>query len=1015
MPTLGFLSDSLHPAVQWTLAAAALVAWIVSLALARRRGRPAAVALRALIRVVLGTFAFAALAGALRATPGLSLATNWPLWVPALLAAGGSELALALYAAERRTISPRAGRVLATLRILVILGVVGLMLRPVLNLEWEQTVRRQVAVLVDDSDSMRIMDTDMAPARQLRLAEVLPPDGEVPARPYRLETVEPALARLASELQTEVDWLGTLGSLPPETARRRMADRAPEMKQVLGDVAARAEQQKEAVSAPLTGELPLGEPTRDALEALSATIEERIIAPLGEAANAVDAGDHYALLASLPTIATALEETARRTGRLADDVDLTFYDTLTQDVRDRLEENARRTRLDVADALLGEPAGEAGILPELAADYRVRLYRFAADARELGGGEPGADTAVQGLTDFTAALKKVTMDIAADDLAGVLFLTDGRHNGPTSPEAVSRKLAAGGVPISTVLVAATTPPCDAAVIGIDAPETAASGDRLYVGADVKLDGLEGRTADVYLLLDDTVVDTVKLDVPADAMRTRVELSHVPEGDGVVRYTVAVQRFENEVLSGNNEYPLPVRVSDERTKLLIVEERPRWEFRYLKNLFAARDRAVKLQWILLHPETIGGQPPAPTVVASAGNPADQARATKLPAEDDEWLRFDVVVLGDIPPDTLAGGDMDALNRFVVDRGGTLVVVAGPAHMPHGFARTRLQELLPVDFRADPGYLSAPEESYRIALTAAGQRSVMLRLEATPEANDAAWEQVPEIYWRHPGTTARPTAQVLAWARTDADDADTDVRQRALITTQNVGLGRVVFLSFDRTWRLRSKHGDRYHYKFWGQLLRWAVRGELPAGTEHVRLGTDQTRYALHAPVTVTARLLNTDRTPVADAQVAAVVSRDGQAVLRRRLEYRSDQPGVYSADIGELPPGDYSVELQGPDVERILAEETQTTVETSFSVEPSASAEQVNLSGDAAVPSALARTTGGVVVAPAAWAQAIESMRAGDVTVTNRLEVPLSSAWPVLAVLCALAATEWIIRKRTGLP
>ena len=48
------------------------------------------------------------------------------------------------------------------------------------------------------------------------------------------------------------------------------------------------------------------------------------------------------------------------------------------------------------------------------------------------------------------------------------------------------------------------------------------------------------------------------------------------------------------------------------------------------------------------------------------------------EDDPLSQYDAVVLGDVAPDDVAPGFWKRLERFVAERGGTLIVSPGPGH-------------------------------------------------------------------------------------------------------------------------------------------------------------------------------------------------------------------------------------------------------------------------------------------------------------------------------------------------
>ena len=65
----------------------------------------------------------------------------------------------------------------------------------------------------------------------------------------------------------------------------------------------------------------------------------------------------------------------------------------------------------------------------------------------------------------------------------------------------------------------------------------------------------------------------------------------------------MEAVEGEVFTTNNDWPLEVAVTDDRTNVLLVDSVPRWEFRYLRNLFYGRDKSVHLQYVLLNPDEI----------------------------------------------------------------------------------------------------------------------------------------------------------------------------------------------------------------------------------------------------------------------------------------------------------------------------------------------------------------------------------------------------------------------------
>jgi hypothetical protein len=150
-------------------------------------------------------------------------------------------------------------------------------------------------------------------------------------------------------------------------------------------------------------------------------------------------------------------------------------------------------------------------------------------------------------------------------------------------------------------------------------------------------------------------------------------------------------------------------------------------------------------------------------------------------------------------------------------------------------------------------------------------------------------------------------------------------------------------------------------------------------------------------------------------VRAEILHDGVRVARPTLEYDPMHPGTYTARVSGLAPGSYRVRLSGPAVQDLLARDGVATVQTSFSVEPSAPTEHLELAADMALPRRLGELSGGVAVKPWTRETALASLRPAKVVTSRRHERPLWNFWPMLAVLVGVLATEWILRKKTGLP
>jgi hypothetical protein len=334
-----------------------------------------------------------------------------------------------------------------------------------------------------------------------------------------------------------------------------------------------------------------------------------------------------------------------------------------------------------------------------------------------------------------------------------------------------------------------------------------------------------------------------------------------------------------------------------------------------------------------------------------------------------------------------------------------------------------------------FLASPERAFRIGLTVEGEAHTILREKVDPVENKQVWEGFPPIFWRHPLTGTKPGATVLAYAvpipppdflagdaagaGPGADEAalrrrEAFERDNPLLALHNLGAGRVLFLGFDGTWRLRYRVGDTFHHRFWGQVMRWATANKLPAGTDFVRIGTDRTRYPAGEPVQVRAKIVRADYTPVRSDNVAVkIVSTDGKT-LRQPLKYVEGSSGLYEAEVRGLTGGSYRVELDAPAAEPMLASEGIKTVWTQFSVDPAFPVETVDLAPDRGLMSRLASLSRGILAGPADADRVLDALGPGTVIEHERHEYVLWDSWPLWLGMVLLATAEWILRKKVGL-
>jgi len=1038
------------PIAVWLLGGVSTLCWVM-LHVLGRPGRPLPV--RAAVLLLGHGLASLACGAALRTLGSyIVLATPWSPWVLGIMAGTGIETIYGLYAFERESLPRALGRFLVFCRAAGLALIVLLLAQPVRTWTIDRLRERVVAVVIDDSNSMRGPDFCLNPSETLRLARLFGVDTSIDtAGIYRCgESVKNSAGILAAFNQ----WLDAGSHIPATLLNERFESyREQALQELTGAQAAITEQvaflstlpAADSVISPAVKKRVNNQ--RDRLASIAGTGIEGALKILRDTPEGQLPGQAAALTTLAAGVADGLTAVSAEMITLCSDIETFQYYRLPEDMRAQIGSVARRSRLSVVDSLLtgDDISGTKGLLPELSDKYTVQSYRFASSvsaidymhARKAEDDTANRKGTEHNATDISGAVLKALEGTPREKLAGIVLLSDGLNNGLHDAASLSGRLRAQRIPVNTVLVGGTHDPPDAGISGVDAPGTVQTGDQVLFRTAVYLDRMKGRKARVTLTHEDKELAVKDLDVQTDAFRAELTFTDKPGTLGSRTYTVAVTLFDDEVIIHNNSRQVHVSVLEHATTFLLVDDRPRWEYRYLKNLFLREFNTIRIQHVLLRPDNIDGIPPPSVVHASASRPKGQAEATALPAGEEEWLKFDVVFLGDVSPQQIGEAGIEALRKYVV-QGGTLVIIAGENEMPRSYARSRLADLFPVVL--DPARPSAAANSFpdgfTIARTAEGLTHVILRQDDRRERDREIWSGFPRLYWRLLVKDTKPGATVLAYAvpkkipeflypagETTGPGAEERSRLRRqfqrsnpLIVSHKYEGGRVLMLCTDRMWRLRHGQGDVHHHKFWGQVIRWASPEPLQAGTKLVRMGADRTEYSPGDTVRVRATVASAGDKPVTGGTVNVTVFDADNLVTTRKMEGSAWREGMYECEIdGLAAEKTYRLVLGGASVVDALAKEgIEQAVEAEIRFAPETGPETERLAASSAFVSELAAASGGVVVDPTSSAGVLENLPEGTQILKEQKQFPLWTWWPLFAAMLILFSAEWMARKRMGL-
>ena len=713
-------------------------------------------------------------------------------------------------------------------------------------------------------------------------------------------------------------------------------------------------------------------------------------------------------LIARPVLAMTIEGTIRRALLVLVDTSLSMQiKDLRVDPEDRKraaiaqgssgDSHTPMPRIDLVKAVLQNQ--QLDLLGRLEHAFDVQPFAFGRGLLSLAATNAGANGASNRvgtgwISDLAATNSSTALGDALRDLirrkkgqpvAGVLVISDGANNsgGPVGDAAASLK--SEGVPAYVYGVGVRSPR-DLLVANVFAPDVSFVDDEVHVGVRVRSQGLAGQEAAITLKLAGEAVVTRPVSLTEGEQL--VPLTFAPRKAGNFELEALIEPRDDEAVRDNNRQSQQLRVVDGRLKVLLVDQSPRWEFRYLQAMLL-RDRRVELKCFLAE---------ADPAVARAENTPYLAQ---FPANREDLFKYDVVILGDLDPKLLSANQMENLTRLVADFGGGLVVVAGRRATPHAYRQTVLERLLPVELDAlalpvAEGALSKPSV---LQLTAAGRGSTMLRLAEKEEDNVQLWKELPPVYWVSRVARAKPAAEILL---VDADPLrETRHGKMPVVALQQYGLGQVLYVGTDNTWRWRRNVGDQYYTAFWGQSIQRLALQRLLGGSKRTQLATDRQNYLAGDKVPIYARVYGAGFEPIEAAIVhgASQPKAGGGQPMPVPLRAVPDQPGLFRGEFIAASPGQYIFSLE---------QDPATILEFSVN-EP-----QFEL-GDSAMNEPLLRelanVTGGLFFREEDLKKLPESILQRSAPVQSMVEVDLWSSPACFLLLLTLISAEWVLRKR----
>lgn len=646
--------------------------------------------------------------------------------------------------------------------------------------------------------------------------------------------------------------------------------------------------------------------------------------------------------------------------------------------------------------------------------FRVGWYHFAKRVQAVDRGEELAALspaeAADG-TDIALALRRAAAGVGAEELAGVVLISDGLHN------AGGDVLEAAGespTPVDVIGVGAETQRAsgqrNVRVLGADAPLQAVRNNVTTVTARLRLTAWANIATKVALMESGREVASQQVLADSNAQDLRVQLEWTPgeppagaEPPDVRKLKLLVQPNPAEAVADDNAAELHVLVTEPSVRVLYVEGTMRPEYKFLRRALA-KDPNIQLISMVRSREN---------EFLSQGT-IDGKSLTDLPRSDQEVAFFDVIILGDLDRTFLTNDQMERIRRSVYDGKALLMLGGRNSFGPGGYGGTPVESALPVLC----GSRSQEQETTRFVpqLTAAGESSAIFaglgRHFHGPSAKAA--EPLPELLGCVQVPRAKPHAQVLAVHPTRRSPEGN--APLVVLALHHYGKGRAAAFTADTTWRWFMRRqltgGPDPYDLFWGQLLRHlaGVDQQQRKAAASVLARVDKPYLGQNEQLKITAQVRDAAGQVTDEADVSAGL-RTGpdRQPTRVALACTRTGEGLYEATFRPREPGKYTLTVTALDrAGKRVAADSLPVVVAPYSKETD------RLARDGRVLAAVAERSGGRYVELSRLPDVIDALiqrqQSRLLPAPMAVERSLYNFTLLFLVFVGLLTAEWLLRR-----
>ena len=609
--------------------------------------------------------------------------------------------------------------------------------------------------------------------------------------------------------------------------------------------------------------------------------------------------------------------------------------------------------------------------------YNIQRFTFTDEA--ISTDSYNVLPAPEKITIMSDSLQQVLGMSRSTPLGAVILISDGADNSGAITQEQLAELAAYNVPIHTVAVGRQRIEEDLELQDVTLPTQALPGTIMSARVAIRHD--KAGLARLKVYDGDKIVMSSEIELQADTDISTAWLDIPALDTGYRHLKFALEPWPGEQVLENNDQSRVVEVKEDRYRVLYIEGEPRWEYKFIRRALE-KDPSVDLVSLLRVSQN---------KFYRQGISSAEELEQGLPESKVDLFKYDAMIIGSIEAASFNPEQQKMIHDFVSERGGSLLMLAGPNGLGlGGWGNSLLQEALPAKLDTEDSEFI--REKVKVEPTTAGLQSAMLKLDQEIIKNRLLWNELPEIAdYQHIGPLKLATSVLL--------NISLNGEKEPLLVSQPYGRGASYILATGGTWRWQMSLPleDQRHETFWRQLMRELVINS--PGRFHISSQVVADR------IKINTELRDENYEPEQELKLTAVVTPEIGEAMTIELQPSTEIPGVMTGEFIAEQSGLYNIET-------ITRRNDEPIDSARLAIYHNAGkAEYFSLRTNRSLLSQLANATGGKDWNVEDLDELVNAVEFSSAGITEQEIRPLWDAPIIFLILMLLKSLEWILRRQ----